>query len=333
MKKEKISTIRISIGTAACINLIKMKLDAFPTTAYLMLHHDGKCIANCAFCSQARESGSKSDRLSRIQWPIFDFDTVLDHFNHLDIKNPTKRICIQVLNYRNFDKDLLYIAKKLRESSDLPISLSCHPLNEELLKEFHNLGVDRVGVPFDTATKELFYKIKGKGNKGPYTWEKHMKYLQDVKDIFGAKKTTVHLIVGLGESEYDAIKFIQYFKDRGIITGLFAFTPIKNTKLEKLKKPKYSQYRRVQLARYLIIHEKSSLEDMKFDNDKIIDFGLESNKLNSYILKGEPFYTSGCPNCNRPFYNERPGKKLYNYPRSLFKEEINQAIKDLGDYS
>ena len=44
---------------------------------------------------------------------------------------------------------------------------------------------------------------------------------------------------------------------------------------------------------------------------------------------GEPFQTSGCPNCNRPFYNEQPGGILYNYPRPLTAEETAQAVQDM----
>jgi biotin synthase len=45
---------------------------------------------------------------------------------------------------------------------------------------------------------------------------------------------------------------------------------------------------------------------------------------------GEPFQTSGCPDCNRPFYNEQPGGPLYNYPRPLMAGEVARAIQDMG---
>jgi len=38
--------------------------------------------------------------------------------------------------------------------------------------------------------------------------------------------------------------------------------------------------------------------------------------------------TSGCPGCNRPFYNEEP-RKIYNYPFLPGKEEmlkINETL-------
>jgi len=39
--------------------------------------------------------------------------------------------------------------------------------------------------------------------------------------------------------------------------------------------------------------------------------------------------TSGCPNCNRPYYNEKPSGPIYNYPRPLKKEEIAKVMLEL----
>jgi biotin synthase-related radical SAM superfamily protein len=42
-----------------------------------------------------------------------------------------------------------------------------------------------------------------------------------------------------------------------------------------------------------------------------------------------PFQTSGCPDCNRPFYNEKPSGPFYNYPRKLEIKEIEKISKEL----
>jgi len=42
--------------------------------------------------------------------------------------------------------------------------------------------------------------------------------------------------------------------------------------------------------------------------------------------RGEAFQTSGCPGCNRPYYNERPGGFIYNYPRPLSAAETAAAL-------
>ena len=70
---------------------------------------------------------------------------------------------------------------------------------------------------------------------------------------------------------------------------------------------------------------------MEFDSDeKIKDFGVTKKKFIEIIESGKPFLTSGCPGCNRPYYNERPGTILYNYPRQMTSEEIKEVKKVLG---
>jgi biotin synthase-related radical SAM superfamily protein len=48
------------------------------------------------------------------------------------------------------------------------------------------------------------------------------------------------------------------------------------------------------------------------------------------LADGVAFQTSGCPDCNRPFYNERPGGPLYNYPRPLTPAEVSRAVTELA---
>ncbi len=47
------------------------------------------------------------------------------------------------------------------------------------------------------------------------------------------------------------------------------------------------------------------------------------------LAAGEAFRTSGCPDCNRPYYNERPGGPLYNYPRPLTASEARRELAAL----
>ena len=54
--------------------------------------------------------------------------------------------------------------------------------------------------------------------------------------------------------------------------------------------------------------------------------------LEGYSLRqlAQAFQTSGCPGCNRPYYNERPGHVPYNYPRPLNADEAAEALRATG---
>jgi len=77
--------IRVSVGSAIVLGLIEGKLNAAPTTAYLMTYKPGKCTANCLFCPQARTSHSRAELLSRVSWPNFATKQVLQKIR--------KRLC------------------------------------------------------------------------------------------------------------------------------------------------------------------------------------------------------------------------------------------------
>jgi biotin synthase len=97
-----------------------------------------------------------------------------------------------------------------------------------------------------------------------------------------------------------------------------------------MPQPPIETYRRVQLARHLIVHGKTRFENMKFNNEEqITDFGTPQTTLHQIIQEGTAFCTSGCPECNRPYYNERPSGPIYNYPRQPTADEINQIKKQL----
>ena len=70
--------LRVSIGSAIVLGLLKGKLDANPTTIYLLMCRKEKCSANCGFCPQARNSKGRADRLSRVTWPTFATEKVVE---------------------------------------------------------------------------------------------------------------------------------------------------------------------------------------------------------------------------------------------------------------
>jgi biotin synthase-related radical SAM superfamily protein len=312
--------LRVSIGTASVLGLTECWLDEKPTTAYLMTYAEDGCIANCAFCPQARGSLSSRSLLSRVLWPDYITKEVVEKLKQRD--GIVSRVCIQAVNYTGFFDDILAVLREIVEVTDLPVSLDTMPLNRDQMETLRDAGLDRISIPLDAATPELFDEVKGRSAGGPYTWEGHLDALSIAVDVFGEGRVFTNLIIGLGETEEEAVGLMQRLMDAGVMTALYAFTPVKGTKLADQPQPNLNAYRRIQLARHLITKGLAHFETMDFgERERVENFGVDAETLESALADGEAFRTSGCPGCNRPYYNERPSGPFYNYPRSLMPEE------------
>jgi len=177
--------IRVSLGSAVVLGLTKARLDAKPTTIYLLTFRSGRCSANCGFCPQARESRGRADMLSRVTWPLFPTKRVISGIKRAVRKEAIRRVCIQALNYPTVFEDVLNIAEEILSSVSVPISVSCQPINREEMMRLSEAGVERMCVPLDAATEELFDRVKGRFADGPYVWEKQRMALRDAVRIFG----------------------------------------------------------------------------------------------------------------------------------------------------
>ncbi len=328
---ETADRIRVSIGSAIELGLLKGRVDEEPTTLYVMTYAPGRCNANCAFCSQARSSTSPAHKLSRVTWPVLPTRRVLKKLKNSDL---FKRICIQALNYPGVDSDLLQIVEKIKATSRLPVSVSCQPLTEDSMKTLAEVEVDRISIALDAASEKLFSELKGSGVNGPYTWKSHLENLYNAVKIFGEGKVTTHLMVGLGETDKEFLMLLQRLEDMGVNPSLFAFTPLPGTSLEDGRPPPIERYRTLQLFRYLVVNRMIKVVDLAFnDKGKLLGprrWGDGVDEIASAIP--EAFTTSGCPGCNRPFYNERPSGPLYNYPRPLSYAEMSGAVKAVEAY-
>jgi biotin synthase len=323
--------VRVSTGSAIVLGLLKGKLDAKPTTAYLLMCRNKKCSANCGFCPQARESRGRADRLSRVTWPAFPTEGLVEGIVGAVKVGTIGRVCIQALNYPEVFEDVLVLVNKIRSRVDVPISVSAKPMSRNSMKALVTAGVNRISIALDGATKQIFDAVKGESVGGPYSWKKQREALQKAVKVFGEGSVSTHLIVGLGEREEEICRIIQWCIDSGVYPALFAFTPISGTALENKSPPSLSHYRKIQVAHYILTHRMARFENMEFNRDSCLTgFGVSKKQLLDVIESGEPFLTSGCPACNRPYYNERPGGPMYNYPRKLLPEEILEAKKVVG---
>ncbi|MGD2250895.1 MAG: hypothetical protein PVF58_21050 [Candidatus Methanofastidiosia archaeon] len=291
--------VRVSSGSAVKLGLKNMKVDCLPNIVYMMTL--GQCRAHCLFCSQC----VAKDHLSRVQWPEYPLDQVLNALND-------ERVCIQCLNYTGVFTDVLKLVKKVNTNTNSNlISVSAQPFSKGNIAQLAS-KIDRIAINLDCATPLLFQKIKPY-----YSWDTHVSTLVYARKIFGPFKVTSHLIVGLGETEQELIKTMKFLYENQVYCSLFAFTPISGTPLSAKKKPSVKYYRRMQVVHYLM-YEKGVCE-FEFNAQKVQNLNIN--------VPAEAFVTRGCPGCNRPYYTETPGN-LYNYPY-IPEKEIDVIMKSL----
>ena len=307
--------INVSIGTAAVLGLVDVPMAAAPTTAYLML--GGRCLMNCAFCAQARDSHASALNLSRVTWPELALRQVLSRLPDAVARGLIRRTCLQVTVVAGAFEQTLEVVRAVKAVSALPFDVSILPRDAAQVRELLAAGVDHIGFGLDAASERVFCQVKGG------SWARSLALIEGTAREHPGRGA-VHLIVGLGETEREMVERIQWAHDLGLVVGLFAFTPVRGTHLAERAPPRLSVYRRMQAARWLVVHDWARLEDMVFDaGGNLEQFGV------SVSIPGDAFRTSGCPDCNRPFYNEQPSGPMYNYPRPLNEEEAARSIWEM----
>ncbi|BCU69102.1 radical SAM protein [Stygiolobus caldivivus] len=194
------------------------------------------------------------------------------------------RVCLQTVIKEGFEDEVIKVLSKINSRHK---SVTITPVSDALLLKLKELGVDYLGVGLDTV-KSLWKEV-GK----PYSFDYYMDFIKRAVKVFGARHVYVHLIVGLGESEGELVNTMEELYSIGAEVALFAFTPVKGTPFESKQRPPLEYYRKIQKIRYRL-----------------------STGKDSEIA----FLTSGCPSCDRPYYNESPlDRTLYNIPLRDFK--------------
>ncbi|OGJ44650.1 hypothetical protein A2272_01780 [Candidatus Peregrinibacteria bacterium RIFOXYA12_FULL_33_12] len=319
---QNLQKIRVSIGSAGVLGLKKIKTGRDTKTVFLM--NSGKCEYNCSFCSQAKSSSSKESMLSRITWPEYDVNEVVDALEKN--KQNYSRICMQVVNTKDFFEQIPLIVKKIREKNKkVKIAITIRTYKMQDIDLLFELGVNEIGIAIDAIDPVKFREIRG-GN-----FDFHKKFILKSSKKYPGKIAT-HLIIGLDETEKQAVELMEELHKNKVILALFAFTPIRGSKFENLQAPNISSYRRIKVAEYLI---KNNLnKNFKFNKkNQIMDFGIEKLQLFKILKNSNVFETSGCSDCNRPYYNERAGdKELFNYPFKLNQSQFKRVFETIFNY-
>ncbi|MCX8205310.1 MAG: hypothetical protein N3H31_06640, partial [Candidatus Nezhaarchaeota archaeon] len=246
------------------------------------------------------------------------------------------RVCVASITNPKAVEAEREVVSHLYKSLRIPLSALVTPtlFTKRRMEELTEAGAERIGIAIDCATPELFDTLRGRGARGPHRWEAYRQGVVDAVSVLGEGKVGIHLMVGLGETEEEAAKLMQWAYDVGAETHLFSFYPEPGSALEGWVRPSLGQYRRVHLARYLIDMGYACAEDFEFnEHGQVVSFGAPGSLLRDLVERGEPFMTSGCPGCNRPYANERPGEEVRNYPFRPSPLDVARIKRQLKDYS
>lgn len=302
----------------------------------LLLTYECGCAARCSYCGLARDRLADGDGRTfiRVKWPAYRVAHVIERVRRGG--HVLERVCVSMVVHPRALADSCAIISRFREETDLSISALVAPTaikGQRELTLLRDAGADMMSVAVDAATQRLF-AIHREGG-GLLSWGHYWQTLRDGVAVFGRGKVGVHLVVGLGETEEEMIATIQRARDLGARTHLFSFFPEPGSRLRDYPQPLISQYRRVQLARYIVDEGLGRFSQMRFDDaGRVLDFGVDVRPL---LATGEAFETSGCAGrtcrvaCNRPFGNERPGRPFRNFPMALEPEDIALAGHQMWD--
>ncbi|HLS85300.1 MAG TPA: radical SAM protein [Burkholderiales bacterium] len=341
--------VQMSTAAALTLGIMQGKMHRCECTRCLnlLLTYPEGCRANCAYCGLARHREAERDyadrNFIRVDWPAVPLEQTIDIVAKDGERSPFHRMCISMITHPRSDEDTVTVLKKWTDRIDpgaIPVSILSNPttMAREDVKRLKDLGADIFTVALDAATPEIFERTRGKGVQSPHTWAKYWEILLDAREIFGPQKFGAHIIVGMGETEHDVLALVQKLVDLGGHSHLFCFFPEKGSLMDHLPATPREQWRRVQLARYLIDYKGVRVEQMKFDGEgRVVDFGLSESELNEIVGKGVAFRTSGCPGkfaddisaCDRP-YGDSPPSNIASYPFQPNGNDLRTIRKQLG---
>ncbi|MBI4776904.1 MAG: radical SAM protein [Deltaproteobacteria bacterium] len=325
--------VRMSTATAMELGFVRGRFyrQARNLCVNLLLNYREGCFANCAYCGLARKRpGNFADKsFIKVEWPAGKVSDIADRVR--EKQKHLGRVCISMVTNPRAVADTLLVAAQFRSRVSLPISVLCAPtiLSGSQLENYRDAGIQMLGVAVDTAHPDLFSRYRGSGVRGPHKWDHYWDTVRTAVSLFGKGSVSVHLMVGLGESERDLAYVFQRVHDEGALIHLFSFFAESASALAHLPQPPWSTYLRLQLARWLVEKEIRSAGEFEFDDEgRIIGFGLGKEQLSDLVDERVPFMTSGCPGpegapaCNRPFGNCLPGVRQWNYPYLPNDEEM-----------
>jgi biotin synthase-related radical SAM superfamily protein len=330
--------VQMSTAAAITLGLVAGRMHRTSCThcLNLLVTYPEGCRANCAYCGLARhreEARDYADRnFIRVDWPTARYDEVIERVKAGSDKGRFERMCISMITHPDSNDDTFVLLERwTREVPQVPVSILSNPttLDKHHLEEMKRLGADIFTVALDAVTPAIFERTRGRGVDSPHRYEKYWQAIEWAAEIYGPEKFGAHLICGMGETEREILEVAQKIRDLGGHNHMFAFFPERGSLMEDWPAVDRGQWRRVQLARFLIDYRGKRVDEMSFDESgRVVDFGVSSEVLEQEIAAGTPFRTSGCPGkddevsaCNRPYGDSSP-TDILSFPFAPAKRDL-----------
>jgi len=338
--------VQMSTAAAITLGLIEGRMHRTGCThcLNLLVTYPEGCRANCAYCGLARhreETRDYADRnFIRVDWPAVRYDEVIERVKAGGDRGGFERMCISMITHPDSNDDTYVLLERwVREVPRVPVSILSNPttLERDDLVRLRDLGAGIFTVALDAVTPEIFDRTRGKGVDSPHSYARYWRTLEWAAELFGPEKFGAHLICGMGETEREILEVAQKIRDRGGHNHMFAFFPERGSLMEDWPAVDRGQWRRVQLARYLIDYRGARFEDMAFDETgRVVDFGVAADGLEAVIASGTPFRTSGCPGkeddvsaCNRPYGDSSPSDIL-SFPFAPANRDLRRIRRQIA---
>jgi biotin synthase len=340
----------VQMSTAAAITLGvmsgKMHRCSCTRCLNLLLTYPEGCRANCAYCGLARHREADRDyadrNFIRVDWPAVPMAEIVERVARDGERSPFHRMCISMITHPRSDEDTVSVLKAWTsriDPSTIPVSILSNPTTMERadVERLKELGADIFTVALDAATPAIFDRTRGRGVQSPHKWQRYWDVLLHARDIFGPQKFGAHIIVGMGETEHELLSLVQQLVDLGGHSHLFSFFPEQGSLMDHLPATPRDQWRRVQLARYLIDYAGVRVEQMRFDTEgRVVGYGLTEAEVEKTVSEGIAFRTSGCPGkfrddvsaCDRP-YGDSPPSNIASYPFQPGKQDLRRIRRQL----
>ena len=330
--------VQMSTAAAITLGLVAGRMHRTSCThcLNLLVTYPEGCRANCAYCGLARhreEARDYADRnFIRVDWPTARYEEVIERVKAGSDKGRFERMCISMITHPDSNDDTFVLLEKwAREVPAVPVSILSNPttLEKDDLIRMRDLGADIFTVALDAVTPAIFDRTRGRGVDSPHRYDKYWQAIEWAAEVYGPEKFGAHLICGMGETEREILDVAQKIRDLGGHNHMFAFFPERGSLMEDWPAVDRGQWRRVQLARFLIDYRGKRVEDMAFDEaGRVVDFGVPKEALEQEIAAGTPFRTSGCPGkddevsaCNRPYGDSSP-TDILSFPFAPAKRDL-----------